>query len=132
MHLFYHLFDTAIVNAWLLYRKVHGNQTRLVDFRGFAAEALCKAGRSSVAKRGRPSTEVETMLEAKKHRGPTSQIPVKEVRLDRVEHFMNWKEKRQRCKLPGCKLMTHVNCSKCNVALCFNKDHNCFLTFHTE
>ncbi|CAB4055072.1 CD63 [Lepeophtheirus salmonis] len=35
------------------------------------------------------------MLDVNKQRGQNSHFPMKEVRLDGVEHFMNWKEKRQ-------------------------------------
>ncbi|CAB4066538.1 LON peptidase N-terminal domain and RING finger protein 1 [Lepeophtheirus salmonis] len=52
-------------------------------------------------KRGRHSTDTELMLDEKKQRGPNSHVPIKEVRQAGVEHFMNWKEKRQTCNMPG-------------------------------
>lgn len=59
MRLFYHLVDTALVNAWLLYKRAElqkGNNVNetLADFRLKVGETLCKMGKTSVA-RGRPS-----------------------------------------------------------------------------
>lgn len=35
-----------------------------------------------------------------------------------------------RCKLEGCKMKTHVYCTKCNVHLCLEPERNCYLKFH--
>lgn len=55
MRLFYHMFDMCAVNAWILYRKVHGDRLTLAEFRGEVAEAMCRY-EAKVIKRGRPST----------------------------------------------------------------------------
>ena len=128
---FYHLLDVTAVNAWLLYRRVHGDKMRLADFREEVAESLCKMGHRNVAKRGRPSNNTEQQIQMKKKRGFTSHVPVKNVRLANISHWPDWKPTRKRCKMPQCKSLTYVHCTKCGVALCLNKDKNCFVGFHT-
>lgn len=44
--------------------------------------------------------------------------------------FHDKKRSASRCKLPKCKLLTHVYCEKCEKHLCFNKDRNCFVAHH--
>jgi hypothetical protein len=129
MRLFYHLIDVTIVNAWLLYRRVHQdeNYMRLADFRAEVAESLCKAGQVVTPKRGRPVINHQLQ---NKRRCPSVHIPVKDVRVDRLDHWPEWKESRQRCKLPTCSSLTYVCCTKCGVSLCFNKDKDCFQMFH--
>ena len=53
-----------------------------------------------------------------------------DVRKDGFDHFPKWSEKRVRCKFCAPRF-TYVVCMKCEVALCFNKDRNCFLQFHS-
>lgn len=81
-------------------------------------------------KRGRPSSFVADMLEERKKKKPKANVPPKDVRTDGIDHFPYWSNDRQRCKLPACKGKSFVTCQKCNVALCLNKDKNCFLAFH--
>ena len=103
---------------------------RLADFHASVAESLCKAQQLVTPKRGPPSDQLERKLEKKK-RGQNAHIPVKDVRLDRLDHWPEWKETRQRCKLPDCKALTFVMCSKCGVHLCLRKGTNCFKQFHS-
>ncbi|CAG5043677.1 unnamed protein product [Parnassius apollo] len=60
--LFQHMLDMAVINSWILYKKVSlkkktnpKNILKLVDFRTELAETLCKYGAVSENKRGRPS-----------------------------------------------------------------------------
>ncbi|KAJ8955068.1 hypothetical protein NQ314_006948 [Rhamnusium bicolor] len=57
MRLFYHLVDMTLVNAWLLYKRVHGRAGSVknqVECRSEVAYHLCHLG-SLYTKRGRPS-----------------------------------------------------------------------------
>uniref|UniRef100_A0A3Q1EXC1 PiggyBac transposable element-derived protein 2-like n=1 Tax=Acanthochromis polyacanthus TaxID=80966 RepID=A0A3Q1EXC1_9TELE len=105
--LFFHFVDMVIVNSWLLYRRDCESlcvprklQKDLLAFRISVARALSKA------------------------------IPTQEVRSDAVGHWPVVERERQRCKHPKCKGQTVFKCSKCNVHLCLNKNHNCFREFH--
>ena len=131
MRIFYHMLDVAMVNAWILFKIVHEEkkQMRLSDFRASVAESFCKAEQQVTPKRGRPSDKLETQL-AKKRRGPPSHIPVKDVRLDHFDHWPDWGEVRQRCRLPNCSALTFVSCSKCGIHLCFKNGKNYFQDFH--
>ncbi|KAL3214389.1 hypothetical protein MRX96_034958 [Rhipicephalus microplus] len=52
----------------------------------------------------------------------------RDVRRDSNEHWPTWDAKLNRCKAcPGG--YTYVSCAKCKV-MCFNKDRNCFVSFH--
>ncbi|XP_024119090.1 piggyBac transposable element-derived protein 3 [Oryzias melastigma] len=139
LRLFFHFVDMVIVNGWLLYRRdceslgvPRKEQQDLLDFRSSIAQALCMEGKNLVVKkRGRPSMDIDREVEKKKRRGPAKAIPVQEVRTDAVGHWPLTEAKRLRCRIPHCKGQTVVKCAKCNVHLCFNKNTNCFLAFHT-
>ena len=88
-------------------------------------------GESSGHKPGRKSSPLQTDYNVKRQRGPASCIPPTCIRQDKIEHFPIWNENRTRCKVPNCKFQTFIGCEKCAVALCLNKDRNCFKTFHT-
>uniref|UniRef100_A0A3P8SS87 PiggyBac transposable element-derived protein domain-containing protein n=1 Tax=Amphiprion percula TaxID=161767 RepID=A0A3P8SS87_AMPPE len=135
--LFFHFVDMVIVNSWLLYRRDCESlcvprklQKDLLAFRISIARALCMQGKDLSRKRGPPSLDVEREFEKKKHRGPAKAIPTQEVRSDAVGHWPVVERERQRCKHPKCKGQTVFKCSKCNVHLCLNKNHNCFREFH--
>lgn len=138
--LFYHLLDMALVNSWLLYKKVsaikrHKNILRLAEFRAEVAYCLCNSSTSGecVSRRGRPSNEVENLLQVKKKRSATTAfVPPRDVRKDSYAHWPVYNSVRQRCKLPECKSFSYIKCSKCGVNLCLNKNNNCFLKFHTS
>lgn len=135
---FYHLLDVVMINSWILYKKVKANdplsKMPLAKFREEVALILCKIGSETPnAKRGRPSmSEVESGITAKRHKGPVTAMPVKDVRLDGVCHWPEYMENRQRCKLPNCSRKTFIKCSKCGVALCINRDRNCYSEFHQK
>lgn len=132
MRLFYHIIDITVINAWLLHRRMHVNSMKLLEFRLELATTLCAIGCSSSSKRGRPSSEVQKQYALKKSKGPAARIPPPDVRRDTVNHFPTWNSTRIRCKLPACPKQTYVMCSKCGVGLCFNKDTNCFMQFHSS
>lgn len=96
------------------------------------AEALCKTGKSLSKKRGRPSNEIQKQLDSKKKRGPTADLPQRQVRQDGVDHMPIWLENRGRCKYPECKGKSYIACLKCSATLCLNKERNCFIKFHNE
>lgn len=136
MRLFYHLLDITITNAWILYKRVNlqkgANKNKLLclaDFRVKLGETLCKFGSLS-RQVGRPSTETSKNIALKRKHHSSCPIPSKEVRLDKLDHWPTWVEKRVQCKLPKCKGFTYVKCSKCSINLCFNKDRNCYRKFH--
>lgn len=136
MRLFYHLLDVTNTNAWILYKRVNLQRglskkqlMSLADFRIVLGEALCKRG-SVVRQVGRPSTEISKKIALKRKHHSSCPLPPKEARLDKLDHWPIWAEKRLQCKVPNCKGYTSVKCSKCHVSLCFKKSRNCYRQFH--
>lgn len=133
MRLFYHFLDMSMCNSWLLYRRIHAdtaNTDRVLnsaDFRLEIAETLVKYKRVNRLKR---TSDVEALIQDKKKKGPCQYIPPKDVRLDQLGHWPVWTVKRLRCKYPGCTGTAQTECEKCGIALCFNKNNNCFRSFH--
>ncbi|CAK1590101.1 unnamed protein product [Parnassius mnemosyne] len=131
IRLFYHMVDMAVINSWILYKKKYPNLT-LGDYRSELAETLCSYKKYDTNKRGRPSSNnVEREIEAKKHRGPAKPVPPKDIRTDSIGHDEKRCSAKNRCKLPGCKGFSRTECVKCKVALCHNKNRNCFAVFHS-
>lgn len=131
IRIFYHLIDMTVINSWVLYKKNNPHIT-LGDFRSELAETLCFYKKYDANKRGRPSSNtLEREVEAKKHRGPTKPIPPKDIRTDGLGHDEKRCLSKNRCKLPGCSGFSRTECVKCKVALCHNKNRNCFAQFHS-
>ena len=129
--IFLHLCDLTVVNAWLLYKRVHrancSNEKvmRLHDFKYAVAEGLCYQGKNTASKKRSRRSEDSIPVPAK--RTPTSAAPSLDVQKDQVGHFPKWTAKRQRCKLASCHKLSSVACRKCGVNLCFTSRNNCFL-----
>lgn len=66
----------------------------------------------------------------KKHKGPVKPIADFTVRRDDCGNWPSLQGDRQRCKMPGCKGLTSLMCSKCKTYLCLTKNKNCFVSFH--
>lgn len=134
MRIWYHLIDVTVVNAWLLYRRVEVLNDRkptmsLFDFRLNVSYSLTKVG-TTTPKRGRPPTSVLKEMAIKKRKPNTSLMPTDSVRKDCVDHWPEYVESRQRCKLNGCGKLTNCTCTKCNNYFCCGVNRNCFTLFH--
>lgn len=137
LRIVYWCLNVAVVNGWLLYRR-HQTQKQspiafsLVQFQSYIANALCKADKfvNSERKRGRPLSNSPSAAPQVK-RGPKCQMPINDVRFDRVDHFPEPVDNKGRCKL--CKTgYSRITCTKCKVHLCLVKTKNCFTQFHVK
>jgi len=137
----YYLIDLSVTNGWLLYRrhlmqKCEKKLMSLLDFRTAVADALIKAGKPadiSTTKRERPSLEDPEQTFPPLHCPPVKRAvePSSDIMLDRFDHFPIHSEKWGRCRL--CKIgYTQMTCLKCKILLCFTKDKNCYLEYHTK
>lgn len=76
-HFFFHLFDLAVINSWILYRKnaqernePKNNLLTMGQFKNELAFVLCNKGITKDAKRGRPSSStLKEELLSKKRKG---------------------------------------------------------------
>lgn len=132
--IFYHMLDVAVVNAWILDKKIKrqlGQEDKIIPLLTFKTELamqLCNRGLPNTHKRGRPSNEV-TLKPKRRCLEPS---PSKNIQMDGVGHWPVWTKERERCKLQGCKGKSRVKCSKCKVHLCCNSNKNCFLNYHSN
>lgn len=130
--IFHHLIDVAMVNAYLLYRRVRiGDKMDLASFRSTVAEALCFSKNGAVKRRGRPPKDQTPQTIPIKN--TKTYFPVDEVRFDGVGHpcqKLSYSE-RKTCKYPNCKSRTQAYCPKCKLHLCSSSKNNCFIKFHT-
>lgn len=139
LRLVFHLIDMAVVNSWLLLRRVEKKKeisyhqlTSLCEFKLRLADILMKINQDLLRKRGRPSSEsVQSEFSKKKHVGhATKSIPEADIRKDGIGHYPSHAEKRGTCKYPNCTGRIFMFCLKCKVHLCCDKNRNCFLAFH--
>ncbi|XP_057691467.1 piggyBac transposable element-derived protein 3-like isoform X1 [Corythoichthys intestinalis] len=141
MCILYYLINQSLVSGWLLYRRYLTQKQKkympLLDFRAQVADALIKVGKRAnlnSRKRGRPSSEEAPERSQAATSSPPGQriiAPSVEVRLDRFDHFPIHADKRGRCRARK-NGNTQMTCLKCRVLLCFTKDQNCFLDYHTK
>lgn len=125
MRIIYWIIGVSIVNAWLLYRR-HMTQRhekpkmRLLEFQTSIATALCEAQNTPIRKRGRPSTEIETIAPTTTpKRMYSTPTPIPDVKLDRMDHLPDMCETNERCR--NCKQTTFMKCVKCKVHLVLQK-----------
>ncbi|XP_030830359.1 piggyBac transposable element-derived protein 2-like [Strongylocentrotus purpuratus] len=129
IYIWYHTLTMVVVNAWLLYRRHCGqlgcSHLPLRKFQASAASCLTSAGKRA---RGRPSNTATLPSPA-----PVKwkKSPANDIGKDGVDHLPLWVVKRQRCKHCQGGFLSFVQCTKCDVHLCLNKDRNCFAPYHT-
>ena len=127
MYIWYHMLQIACVNAWLLYSR-HADQKneKRQPLRLFQAD-LATSLMMVKKKRGRPSQQDAPKPKKRK----SVLVTTDDVRTDALDHWPIWNATRSRCKYcKSSKIFTFVTCSKCQVALCLNKDMNCFVNCH--
>ncbi|KAG5889721.1 hypothetical protein JTB14_010195 [Gonioctena quinquepunctata] len=123
LRMFTHGIDLACANGWLEYTKnakLLGIQKKyildLLAFRAYVAEALIKADKPVMKRKGRPSSEQNsrgsTPTTSKRPRAETR--PISDVRFDNIGPFpsIDGKSYASRCKNPECKGQSHVMCVK--------------------
>lgn len=138
LRVIFHFVDLAIVNSWLEYKQEakkckipEKNQMTLLQFRNKIAEALARAQVKTPGP-GRPPKNKQPPEELREKREYNAKRPCTDVRYDNFDHLPTVQNDPVRCKLEGCSGRTKFACMKCNVALCLQKDRNCFLCFHKK
>ena len=114
--------DIAVVQGCILQEKDTGNANlNLKTFKIPITMPFIKQGKSTRGKRRRLSLPIEKTYESKKARGPTAPISTVSVRTDHYDHFPVYSGKQRRCQKPDCHGYRFVQCSKCDVRLCFTR-----------
>ncbi|KAL3202109.1 hypothetical protein MRX96_042682 [Rhipicephalus microplus] len=124
IYLFWHTLKILAVNAWFMHKKIIQQHKRPpTSLRKFLSELETSLILLNKRPPGRPSIQNVTPFKI-----VCLNVP-RDVRRDSKEHWPTWNTKQNRCKAcPGG--YTYVLCAKCMVMLCFNKDRNCFVSFH--
>lgn len=131
--LFTHLVDVAMVNAYILFKRINitdpnDKKYQLPNFRAEVAQVLCTSQNPTAPKAaGRPRFD-----SIKKGTGSKTFMPPPDVRYDGIEHFPKFLDRngKKTCKFPGCTSETQIICRKCNINLCFSNSKDCFYNFH--
>lgn len=132
--IFFHLIDVAMVNAYILYHRIHQTKEniQLQLFRSEVAESLCKF-ETVVEKRsiGRPSISKQTLSPKVDKR---AYLPTIDIRYDQVGHWCIFRDRsgKKQCKYPKCNSETQAFCVKCQLSLCNSQTKSCFYDFHNN
>ena len=118
--LFFHLFDVALVKSFIVYKKLESEDLTLKEFKICIALKLI-------------ASFVRRKLSCPKHR------PSKRTKAQRSGpipplHLSIFLETRRRCTVcsqAGKDNRTFATCSLYDVALCLQKERNCFLQYHS-
>ena len=103
---------------------------KLTDFNVKTLVGRVKTGESSFSKQGRPSGVLQSDYNMKRQRSSASCISFTLTKKDKKEDILMWNKNRTHYKVSNYKLQTFIGCEKYGVALCLNKDKNCFKDFH--
>jgi hypothetical protein len=120
MKMVFYMFDMAVVNSWLLFKRdtifldmPRKSVLALSNFKFHVALALMEAGKL-INKRGRP-TACETPESKRRKTMHVTVVHMNSVRYDLVGHWPSVAEARRICRFDGCANRTNVACTKCNV-----------------
>ena len=120
LRVFFDFLDVTVVNSNIVYNKIVSTSSMTsLDFRYSIAENIIWkfSGRKRAVPLSRPS---------KRSRGQS---------FDVVDHLPDFASSRVHCALCSSKKVenrTYVCCTSCNIALCLQKDRNCFQQYHTK
>jgi Transposase IS4 len=130
LRIIFHFLDFAITASWIEYRKdCTSNKTDsqqcldLLHFRLNIFEFLTFV-QDTPRKRGRPASLDSEIQENPSTKKKNEIHPIKEIRLDRFDHWpcLDSKKKNStRCKYKNCQAKTINYCEKCKVHLCHTK-----------
>lgn len=87
-------------------------EIELPDWRKQLACGLVKSGQIRVIGHGRPTTSLEVKIASTL---PQSFRPIKDMRTDKIDHWPQFSNKRERCKMLSYKGVTYINNNKMNV-----------------
>lgn len=134
LKLILHLFDLAIVNSWMEYRRdmKSSNRSNVKDLLTFRLEL----GEYLISRtKKRPNADDFSDNDSENKSGfRRTAVPCPDKRYDGFEHWpLNEDLKNPlRCRLEGCDSRTRIKCSKCDIYLCLTKHKNCFKQFHEK
>uniref|UniRef100_A0A1B6IDW9 PiggyBac transposable element-derived protein domain-containing protein n=1 Tax=Homalodisca liturata TaxID=320908 RepID=A0A1B6IDW9_9HEMI len=139
----FHLFDFALVAAWIYYRRQQQQQTTprrdqldSFEFRRRIAEHLVYSSTSravAVYELVESDQEDSDNERPKKKKKRTLPHPPPDLRTTMALHLPTIPdaEKCYRCRMPGCKSnRARFQCTTCKMHLCITKDRNCFKSYH--
>ena len=120
LRVFSNFLDIAIVNSEIVYNKIESAPSlSSCDFWYNIAETMIQ--KFSSRKRAVPLSR-----RLKRSRGPS---------FDTADHLPDFAPSQIRCAFCSSKNVesrTYVRCITCNIALCLQKDCNCFQQYHTK
>jgi Transposase IS4 len=147
MPLFFWLLDTAIINAYRITRTLGLTQEQK-EFRHELVWDLIDIANNTREIQLRSGTKREIIEETKKEtKWPkvTKNFELSNQRFVSGNHFAEWRKRRESCQwctwLASKKNLdldrktphqSQLWCLVCNVPLCCNSNHNCFVDFHTK
>ena len=120
LRVFFNFLNIAVVNSKIVYNKIESAPSlSSPDFRYSIAQTMIRkfSSRKRAVPLSRPS---------KRSRGPSFDI---------VDHLPGLAPSRVRCAFCSSKNVesqTYVHCITCNIALCLQKNRNCFQQYHTK
>ena len=120
LRLFFDLFDVALVNSFIVYKKLENKDLTLKEFKICIVLKLI-------------ASFVSRKLSCLNHR-PSNRTKAQRPSLIPPSHLPIFLETRRRCTVcsqAGNENRTYVTFSLCNIALCLQKEKNCFLQYHS-
>ena len=116
--LFFNFLDISIVNSKIVYSKIESAPSlSSIDFRYSIAQTMI--WKFSSRKRADPQSRP-----SKRSRGPSFDI---------VDHLPDFAPSRVHCAFCSSKNVesrTYIRCITCNIALCLQKECNCFQQYN--
>jgi len=110
------MFDVAMQNSWILYKKTGRQKKSQLEFRREVVNVYLEKYKNAPTGSGRISKSIYSS---------DSRISVT-LRFDKTDHLVqHTEEKKKRCAGINCNSAVRTMCSKCSVGLCID----CFKPF---
>ena len=120
LRLFFDLIDVGVVNSYIVYKTLGNNELSLKEFKICIASRLIGSFSSRTLSFPTYRASKRTTV-AKPFPIPPSHLPL----------FLETRRRCVVCSEEGKENRTFTACSLCNLALCIQKDRNCFLKYHS-
>lgn len=137
LRLISHFIDFAIANSWIEYKmdceRSHIPKKERMDLLAFRIQLADELVRLPTTAKRSARLHPDDQPDPKRRKAAHKECRTeKNIRYDDIGHRPFYTKSRLRCKLETCNLKSNIECTKCKVHLCLNRNSNCYNIYHEK